>query len=137
MSSLHFDNIKGRGTEIIDEILAQPEITAEPQLDFALHLVMDELVTNVVSYAYPEGADGVLDVSVEVENDMLSITFSDSGVPFNPLQQDDPDITLGIEERPVGGLGIFLVKQMMDNVEYNYVDGRNVLKVSKSIAEKQ
>ena len=63
----------------------------------------------------------------------VEILFEDAGVPFNPLDKDDPDITLSAEDRPIGGLGIFLCKQMMDHVEYHYEDGCNVLIMEKKI----
>lgn len=136
MSSLHYTSIAGRGEEIIDSVLAQPEITAAPALDFTLHLVLDELVSNKIYYAYPETGDGELTINIETKDDILYLTFIDKGVPFNPLEQEEPDITLPPEERPIGGLGIFLVKNMMDKVVYAYEDGCNILTVSKSTNQK-
>jgi len=66
---------------------------------------------------------------------MVSITFIDSGVPYNPLEHEDPDVTLGAEERPVGGLGILIVKSKMDSVDYRYEDGKNILTIRKRIRE--
>ena len=64
---------------------------------------------------------------------MVSITFIDSGVPFNPLEKPDPDVTLSVEERGIGGLGIFMVKKSMDDVQYSYDNGFNILTIYKRI----
>ncbi|MBQ3925024.1 MAG: ATP-binding protein [Firmicutes bacterium] len=105
---------------------------AHMQIDVAA----DEILGNIVSYAYPDKAGNVT-VKFEHQDDpgLLSLTFIDQGVPFDPLTVADPDTTLGPEERGIGGLGIFLIKKMMDNVSYEYKDGSNVLSISKSLAE--
>lgn len=61
------------------------------------------------------------------------ITFIDNGVPYNPLEQEEPDITLAAEDRPIGGLGIFVVKKTMDDMSYDYKDGQNILRIKKKI----
>lgn len=100
------------------------------QIDIAL----DELFSNVCRYAY---GDEVGHVTVYVEEQeeagTVSITLEDEGMPFDPLSRDDPDVTLGIEERQIGGLGIFMVKRTMDNVSYEYVEGKNRLTVEKRL----
>ena len=63
----------------------------------------------------------------------VAITFQDQGKPYNPLEKEDPDITLGAAERPIGGLGIFLVKKTMDDIAYEYRDGKNILTIKKNL----
>lgn len=131
MSKLHFAPIKDRTEEIIEAVMGSAEVTAQPDLDFTLRLVVEEIVVNIVNYAYPEGVDGELNVSITANDAEITLVFADSGTPFDPLAKDDPDTTLGIDERPIGGLGIFLVKQMMDTVTYRYENGCNILTMSK------
>ena len=132
MTILHFSHITGRATEIIDEILAQSEFQNAPKLLFAFHLVVDDIVANIVNYAYTESDDDMLDVEIESNDTELSVTFKDKGIPFNPLDVEAPDVDSDISERQLGGLGIFLVRQMMDKVEYQYENGYNVLTVRKA-----
>ena len=95
-----------------------------------LKLACEELVVNVTSYAYPDGTEGFLDVDIQ-KNDRIVVRFEDGGVPFNPLEREDPDTTLAWDERPIGGLGIFLVRSMMDDVRYAYENHKNVLTIEK------
>lgn len=132
MSRLNFSPIKDRAEEIIQAVMETPEVEALPDLAFTLQLVTEEIVVNVVSYAYPDGAEGELEVEISASDEEIKLEFSDSGKPFNPLEKEDPDTTLSAEERPIGGLGIFLVKQMMDDVRYRYENGRNILTISKN-----
>lgn len=133
MSKLHFVHIKDCASHIIQAVMDTPELQSHPDLNFTLNLAVEEIVVNIVSYAYPEGTDGELDIEVHADEEAMTLTFADKGIPFNPLAKEDPDTTLGIEERPIGGLGIFLVKQMMDSVSYRYEEGRNVLIIKKKI----
>lgn len=133
MATLSYSSVAGKAPMIIDDVMALPEVTQLPALEFTLRLVLEELVVNVVNYAYGEGGDGPLEITVDNSEEAIVITLTDQGVPFNPLQQEAPDTSLDAEERPVGGLGIFLVRQMMDNVGYRYEAGRNVLTVVKKI----
>ena len=99
-----------------------------PQIDLAL----EEAVTNIIMYAYPEGEKGTAELTVEVADGQISATLIDSGTPFNPLQQQEANLDVSLEERKIGGLGIHLIKEIMDVVEYAYEDGRNVLKMKKN-----
>ncbi len=103
---------------------------AKTQIDIAL----DELFSNICHYAY-DGEVGLATVRVvEVPDDnSVRITLEDSGIPFNPLQHDDPDVTLSLSERSIGGLGIFMVKKTMNDVQYEYKDGLNMLTVVKTL----
>jgi len=100
----------------------------------AIDLAVEELFVNIAHYAYnPE--TGYASVLVDVIKDPLSveITFIDNGKPYDPLAKSDPDTTLSVEDRPIGGMGIFLVKKSMDLVNYEYKDGKNVLTIKKNI----
>ena len=94
-----------------------------------IDLAVEEIFVNIAHYS---GADEAI-INCNFENDKLEITFSDSGVPFNPLAKPDPDITLNAEEREIGGLGIYLTKKFMDTVSYEYKDGMNCLRIIKSV----
>jgi len=99
---------------------------------YDIKLVCEEIVVNIASYAYPK--DGG-QLTVLWENDTssqkLKIVFEDSGLPFNPLQQEDPKLDVPVAERKIGGLGIMMVRKLMDTVEYTYADGKNILTVTK------
>ena len=94
-----------------------------------IDLAVEEIFVNIAHYS---GADEAI-INCSFENDKLEVTFSDSGVPFNPLAKPDPDITLNAEEREIGGLGIYLTKKFMDTVSYEYKDGMNCLRIIKSV----
>ena len=137
MSLLHFQPIAGKAVEILDAILQTPEVASSKKELFALRLVCDELVVNVVDYAYPDNADGYLDVEIKKDESMITIQLRDGGVPFNPLEQEMPDTTQPLEQRRIGGLGIFLVIKKMDEVTYNYVNNENVLTIKKTISNEE
>lgn len=101
--------------------------------DVVLFLVaVEEIFSNIAFYAYPEGGGKVTVVwEFEPDTGLASMSFTDSGVSYNPLEKPDPDIALSAEDRPVGGLGIYMVKKSVDHVEYEYAGGRNILVVRK------
>lgn len=133
MSKIHFSPIRDRAEEIIQAVMDSDEVQAVPALEFTLRLVTEETVVNIVNYAYPVGADGEVTIDIVGSPTEITLSFSDCGKPFNPLEKEDPDTSLSAEDRPIGGLGIFLVKQMMDTVSYRYEDGHNILTMSKNI----
>ena len=119
-------------TEFVDrqlEQLACP-VKAQAQIDIAI----DELFSNIVHYAYHPGV-GPATVRVEVLEEPLSviITFIDQGVPYDPLSNADPDVTLSAEDREIGGLGIYIVKKNMSEITYEYKDGTNILRIRKDL----
>lgn len=135
MSNLTFTASRENIASIIDQIVGTPEIKGLPDdMCFTLRLVVEELAVNIVNYAYPEGKCGEMIVNVSCADKVLSISFSDQGIPFNPLEHEDPDINLSVEEREIGGLGILLVKQLMDGVEYQYIDGKNQITIHKNLS---
>ena len=97
-----------------------------------IEIAVEEIYVNIVHYAYnPEVGKATIRCEV-LDNPMqVVIQFLDSGVPFDPLAKEDADITLSAEERNIGGLGIFMVKQSMDEVNYEYKEGKNVLTIKK------
>ena len=113
--------------------MSSEDMPTDEGLLFKLRLAVEEAVENIVNYAYSDGA-GYLEADTSVKDGVLSIVLQDAGVPFNPLDKEDPDITLSAEDRPIGGLGIFLCKKLMDSVEYEFVNGCNKLTIRKKIA---
>ena len=99
----------------------------------SLNLALEEAVTNVILYAYPKGSDGRVDVEAIISKDKLKFIISDSGQEFDPTAAPEADITLGVEDRPIGGLGIYLVRKIMDSVSYERTDGKNVLSMTKKL----
>lgn len=99
-----------------------------------LDLVLEEAVSNIIFYAYEgEEREEEIELSLCYEQPHLIIELSDGGCPFDPTARQDPDISLATEERPVGGLGIFLIKKLMDEVSYKRVGDKNVLILKKKI----
>lgn len=105
-------------------------IKAQMQIDIAI----DEIAANISLYAYTPGT-GKMEVRFEYEEEKRTavISFIDSGVPFNPLEKEEPDTALSAEEREIGGLGIFLVRKTMDGMEYERKNGQNILTIRKKI----
>lgn len=130
-----FNPIKDKSSEIIEFLMSSPDMPSDDALCFKLRLSIEEAVENVVRYAY-SGGIGWLEAGTSLDQDklLLTIELRDAGVPFNPLEREDPDITLSAEEREVGGLGIFLCKKMMDSLSYRYEDGNNILTMTKKIS---
>ncbi|MDR2559801.1 MAG: ATP-binding protein [Oscillospiraceae bacterium] len=99
-----------------------------------IKLAVEEIFANIVLYAYhPE--EGEVKIFVAVDSEQIIIKFADRGVPFDPLAIPDHDITLSADERKIGGLGVFMVKKFMSNVEYRHENGYNILTISKDLGE--
>lgn len=102
------------------------------KIQMQIEVAVEELFVNVASYAYASGSGSVtIDLEIAEEPAAAVITFTDSGIPFDPLKKSDPDIALSAEERQIGGLGIFMVKKSMDDIVYERRDGRNILRITK------
>jgi len=129
MTWFHFSPIQDKTLDIIDKILKAEEMVSLGGVLYTVRLVIEELVVNVVNYS---GSD-YLDVEVERDEKLVTLRFRDGGVAFNPLEHTPPDVSKPIEERPIGGLGIFLVIQKAEHIEYEYTQGENVLTVSLKI----
>ena len=97
-----------------------------------IDVAAEEIFVNVASYAYTSGIGSVaIEVNFEEKPKAVAIRFIDSGIPYNPLEKEDPDVTLPAEKRGIGGLGVFMVKKSMDEVTYEYKDGKNHLTIRK------
>lgn len=133
-TTLHIKNELGNLTLLSDflEQNMQGKVLDET-LQMQLQLVLEEVVVNVISYAYPGETDKDIFVEIGWNGRCMEITVIDSGIPFNPLEKEDPDLTLSVEERPIGGLGIYLVKQLMTDVHYIRRDGKNILTMIKDM----
>ena len=109
-----------------------------PKVKRQIKLCVEEIYMNITHYAYnPETGPARIGIDV-VDGDVPSrvvISFADEGKPYDPLGRDDPDLELGLDDRPIGGLGIYLVKTTMDNVAYEHINGENVLTIEKDIGK--
>lgn len=108
------------------------KIDCSPKAMMQISICVEELFVNVAHYAYGNET-GWVTISIEANNRSVLITFTDEGVPFNPLAQTDPDITLPAEERDVGGLGILMVKKSMDELNYKRSGNKNIFTMKKEI----
>jgi len=107
----------------------------DPATTTSINLAIEEAVVNVMSYAYPAGTKGNINIDAIANQVRLKFVISDNGVPFDPTVVADADTTLSVEERNIGGLGIFLVRQIMDSVNYERIAGFNVLTLRKNIPQ--
>ncbi|MCE5174203.1 MAG: ATP-binding protein [Bacteroidales bacterium] len=102
-------------------------------LTMNLNLVLEEAVSNVIFYAFNDHQKHLIQISLALENKILTVEIVDDGIPFDPLSQKLPDITLPVEERPIGGLGILLILKIMDQVSYSRQNNQNRLTLVKNI----
>nr|WP_202017339.1 ATP-binding protein [Blautia obeum] len=119
-------------TAFVDDFLDQ--IACPMKSRIQINIVIDEIFGNICHYAYKDSI-GAVTVRVESGNTPKAVflTFTDNGIPYNPLDTEDPDITLSSEERKIGGLGIYLVKKNMDEMKYEYVNQQNRLWMEKRL----
>ena len=97
-------------------------------------IVIDEIFSNIVNYAYgPNIGPATVKLGFDDATKTLTLVFIDEGVPFDPRESKEPDIELAIEDRPIGGLGLFMVKKIMDHMDYRRENGRNILTLTKCI----
>ncbi len=116
----------------LDEQLEQ--VNCKPSIRTTIFIAVEEIFVNIYSYAYPP-KEGDVQVYTEISGNpaVIQIDLVDQGPPYDPLQRADPDITLSAEERPIGGLGIFMVKKSMDQVRYRYENESNILSLYKTV----
>lgn len=119
-------------TDYINEVLESNDCSMKSMT--AIDIAIDEIVSNIANYGYV-GKEGMVKIRIEISGDPLSaiITFIDTGIEYNPLAKEDPDTTLPLEERGVGGLGIYMVKKSMDELTYEYNSGRNIFTIKKKL----
>jgi anti-sigma regulatory factor (Ser/Thr protein kinase) len=116
----------------VDESLEEAGCSMKVQMQ--IDIAVEEVFVNIAHYAYtPDTGDAVLRVELQENPRAVSITFEDRGVPYDPLAKPDPDISQSLRNRQRGGLGIFMTKQYMDGVEYQYRDGQNILTLVKKL----
>ncbi len=102
---------------------------------YLIHLVLDEIVVNVIRHGFDDDRDHDIVVALAIdEAGVLSIRVEDDGRPFNPLDRPPPDLTIPVEERPIGGLGIFITRQSVDEMSYRRDGGRNILTMTKTLS---
>ena len=118
--------------QFVDEVLEEAGCSMKAMMQ--IDLAVEEIFVNIASYAYSPGkGDAVIRLEIAGNPRCAEICFMDSGVPYNPLKKKDPDVTLSAAEREIGGLGIFMAKKSVDDVRYEYRDGRNILTLKKYI----
>ena len=115
------------------------EMQLPRQFTLSLRLALEEALVNAVSYAYPKGEKGTINLKAihDKDNRLLRFELTDSGKPFDPTKVAEADVTLGVEERPVGGLGIFLIRKCMDSVTYRRDNGMNRLIMTKALPKEE
>jgi len=100
---------------------------------FEMNLALDELFTNIISYGFQDCQEHIIKVTITTEGDQLQMRIEDDGAPFNPLESKTPDFQCGIEDCKIGGLGIHLIKKLMDDMQYQRVADKNILVLKRKI----
>lgn len=125
------DSLLEQAQEAVSAALEQNDVPAKVCMQFSVCL--EEMFVNVCHYAYPD-RKGQLSVRLQVFDGRAAITLTDSGIPFDPLNAPEPDLSLPAESRPIGGLGIFMTRKLMDRVDYRREEDKNVLLMEKQWA---
>lgn len=121
--------------DMIDPIISSlREIGVEHKKIYQVNLALEEILVNIAKYAYPDDK-GIIDISYEIgdDNKQLIVVIKDKGIEFNPLEKEDPDIEASVENRKIGGLGIYIVKNIMDDIKYQRSNNENVLEIIKKL----
>ena len=103
------------------------------KLIFEINLALDELFTNIISYGFNDGKEHIVKVTLMPQNDDLCLCIEDDGKPFNPIEFETPDVSCSVEECKIGGLGIHIMKKLIDEVCYERCDNKNVLNLKKKV----
>ena len=135
MKELEIEALVDNLTDVLAFVDEQLEAVDCPmKIQMQIDVAVEEIFVNIANYAYgTETGKAMLRVEILPDPPSVDITFIDNGIPYDPLAKADPDITLSAEERPIGGLGIFMVKKSMDDVRYEYLDGHNILTLKKGL----
>ena len=133
MTRLHFQPIKDKSLDILDTILKNEDVAAVDETWRRLSVVVEEIVLNIVDYSKSD----YLDVEITRDEESITLCFHDGGELFNPLEREEPDFTVPLEDRKIGGLGIFMVIKYMDTVTFSHSGGENILTVMKKIKVKK
>ena len=127
-------DIKSMEEMISPIISALEEINANHQKVYQINLALEEILANIANYAYPS-KEGKIYISYEINEDLneLKVIIKDNGEPFNPLEKEDPNLNLPVEKRKIGGLGIYIVKNMVNDIKYQRHNNQNVLEFVKKL----
>ena len=117
--------------EFIEEL--GNEFSLSPDIVFNLNLVLEEAVVNVINYAYPKEEHESIYLSARMHDGSIILVLTDTGKEFDPTAAPEADVTLSADERQIGGLGIFLIRQIMNEVKYERIEGKNVLTLEKKL----
>lgn len=109
------------------------EFSLAPDVVFNLNLVLEEAVVNIINYAYPKEEHESIYLSARLHEGSIVLVLTDTGKEFDPTMSPEADITLSAEERQIGGLGIFLIRQIMNEVKYERIEGKNILTLEKKL----
>ncbi|MCR5642580.1 MAG: ATP-binding protein [Prevotella sp.] len=123
-----------RVAHFVEEIGEELKLSMELQMN--LNLVMEEMVSNIIFYAFPKGTDATIELMAESDGTELTFVLSDQGREFDPTLKEDLDTDVNPAERELGGMGIFIVKNIMNKVTYQRLDGKNLLTMKKKINDK-
>ena len=130
---MHFQPIQGKSLDILATILKNEEVASADDVWGKLSVLVEELVLNIVDYANSD----YLDVEIIRDEKSITLRFHDGGIPFNPLEKEEPDFTIPLEDRKIGGLGIFMVTKYMDTVTYERTGEENILTVRKNVKKQK
>ncbi len=133
-AAIRLDNRLSELDKLADEVERFGEANGfSPRTTYQIRLVLDELLTNVISYGYKDQGAHEIEVAMRLADGLLTVRLEDDATPFNPVEAGQPDLQCPVEDRPIGGLGIHLVKKIMDRVEYERKEGKNLLTLVKTI----
>lgn len=102
---------------------------------YNINISIDELLSNIINYGFDDSSKHLISVEFELSNKVFTLKIIDDGKPFNPLEIDEPDINSSLEEREIGGLGIFIVKNLVDKIDYQRINNKNIILIVKNISE--
>lgn len=117
--------------EFIEEL--GNDFSLSPDIVFNLNLVLEEAVVNVINYAYPKEEHQSIYLSARMHEGSIVLVLTDTGKEFDPTAAPEADVTLSADDRQIGGLGIFLIRQIMNEVKYERIDGKNILTLEKKV----
>ena len=134
--TLHLQNKIAEVARLVDAVESfGSHAGLSSDLTYRLTLSLDEIVSNVIRHGYSDSNDHVVEVRLSVHDGVVTSVIEDDGHPYDPRESPEPDLSMPVEQRGPGGLGIFLVRQMMDSIDYARRDGRNILTVTASRRE--
>ena len=116
-----------------ESVMNDADIPLKDQIK--INIALEELFVNIASYAYPESSNGSATIGIECSEGTVRVCLMDSGIPFDPVSREDPDVDIPAEERKIGGLGIYIVKKSMDQFEYRFENDQNITVFAKEIGK--